>query len=733
MFAWSRSLTKDADISGVLKGSAGTVGTSGADTFVATQTTYTTDDVLVGGDGADVLTINATAAVGRASSVVGIETVNVNTTGMFSAASFDAGGVVGTGTTINVSTVQAGGDGSFAITNLGTGAVVAAATNVTGTLAVTTSAAAAQEVTLSANKATTQTLTLHGTTGTTDAATVTAAGTVGLVTNGTSQIETVNASGNGAAATYNITGAATTYNLTGSQSVTLGGNVTSFDAKTISDATTAGTTTLKITTAGAANLSKAAVDVVDLNVSDAALAYSVRAGQAIKISDETITEVATWDINDNVADNVTTGAISIDLAGVLTTAKGIALNATKTDDYINALSISNNTVANGTALVTAANAAVTLSGSKDFTLEAASTATSFDATGFSGVFKATANATNKAITGGSGNDEITVATATTVTVNGGAGTDTLKITTDVSGLTASNFEVIALTGGVTVSKASLWNGGTQAVTGASNVNISAMDSSTIDLSGLQFKDATTFAVNSGSAAALDATKYTSTTGLTVIGSNVVDTIVGTANADTITGGNGADVITGGAGADVINLTEATAASDVVLLAVAASKAGDEITGFKVGATSPDLVKVDISELNDIVVNVQLAGKGDDLLAADNAATVTVVSAAYDLGTAAGSDMLTISGDYATAGDLETALETGGARALTVNVAFDAGDAFIVAYDNGADTFLAYVTTTAGALDNAKFAAGDLTVTNFATLKGVTDATTFLTNNVEFIA
>lgn len=544
----------------MIKGSAGTTGTSGADTFTAAATadaattTYNTTDVLVGGDGTDVLNIAATAAVGRASSVVGIETINVNTTGMFSGASFDAGGVVGVGTTINVSTAQAGGDGSFAITNLGTGAVIGAAANVTGTLAVTTTAAAAQEVTLLANKAGTQTLTLHGTTGTTDTATVTAAGTVGLTTNGTSQIETVSLSGNGAAATYTITGAPTTINLTGSQSVTVAGDGDNFQAKTISDATTAGTTTLKLTadTTAGADLSKIGTDVIELAFASAAATYTVKAGQALKVSTAN-TAAMTLDLSDNTTTNIT-GAASVDL-GVALHSSGLALDATASSDNITALSLTNSTADQSFVLAAGALADVTVSGTKALTLTNTSTAKSIDATGLSGVLTATANATNSKITGGSGNDVITVATATTVTVNGGAGTDTLKVTTDITGLTATDIEIINLAGGVTLSKASQWSGKTYAITdaGTTNIEISALDASTIDLSGLTFQAASTIAVNNANTVnVLDAAKFVSTQGLTVIGSSVVDTVVGTGNADNISGGLGADVLKGGAGADVID-------------------------------------------------------------------------------------------------------------------------------------------------------------------------------------
>ena len=84
--------------------------------------------------------------------------------------------------------------------------------------------------------------------------------------------------------------------------------------------------------------------------------------------------------------------------------------------------------------------------------------------------------------------------------------------------------------------------------------------------------------------------------------------------------------------------------------------------------------------------------------------------------------------------METALETGGALALTANGAFAADDGFLIAYDNGTNTKIALVTTAAGAADDGNFAANDLTVTDLVMLTGVADATTLTDANfLNFLA
>jgi Ca2+-binding RTX toxin-like protein len=69
---------------------------------------------------------------------------------------------------------------------------------------------------------------------------------------------------------------------------------------------------------------------------------------------------------------------------------------------------------------------------------------------------------------------------------------------------------------------------------------------------------------------------------TIDGGAGADTITGGAGVDTITGGAGIDTITGGAGADIIDLTETTAVTDDVNIAVHSTDGIDVITGFTAG-------------------------------------------------------------------------------------------------------------------------------------------------------
>jgi hypothetical protein len=68
--------------------------------------------------------------------------------------------------------------------------------------------------------------------------------------------------------------------------------------------------------------------------------------------------------------------------------------------------------------------------------------------------------------------------------------------------------------------------------------------------------------------------------------------------------------------------------------------------------------------------------------------------------------------------------------MTANGEWATTEAFLIIYDNNVSSFLALVTTAATVANNAT---GTWVVTNLATLVGVADATTVLTNNFELIA
>ena len=161
---------------------------------------------------------------------------------------------------------------------------------------------------------------------------------------------------------------------------------------------------------------------------------------------------------------------------------------------------------------------------------------------------------------------------------------------------------------------------------------------------------------------------------------------------------------------------------------------DLVSNFLVGATTPDIVHIDLSDLNAAITGIATLVGANSALLADASPTVTAITGAATMTATAGTDIYSIGHATAwTTTTLARALEVGGALALTTPATYTATNGFVVAYDDNANTYLAYVQSTAGTASATTFVANDLTVTNFLQLVGVADATTLLTNNVVIIA
>lgn len=221
------------------------------------------------------------------------------------------------------------------------------------------------------------------------------------------------------------------------------------------------------------------------------------------------------------------------------------------------------------------------------------------------------------------------------------------------------------------------------------------------------------------------------------GGSGADSIVGGTGNDNLTGGTGADVITGGAGVDTITLTEGTASSDIVLLDFVNGGA-DVITGFTTGATTGDILRVDISAIEALSTAgglhtgaTDIVGLADGVSDTDETIQVMTTSAAA----AADANIFVLRGTIGSASELEDALEAGGAFAISgvhANVAAD--DIFFAVYTNGTDAFMAAVRVAVDG-NTATFSTGDLAATNIAQLVGVTSigASTFVVGNFDLTA
>jgi len=229
-------------------------------------------------------------------------------------------------------------------------------------------------------------------------------------------------------------------------------------------------------------------------------------------------------------------------------------------------------------------------------------------------------------------------------------------------------------------------------------------------------------------------------GDTIVSGSGGDTIYGGTGVDTITGGSGADTIYGGAGSDTIILTEGTAAADIVVLDhFERGSHVDTIQGFTNGAGG-DEIQIDISQVElatttgifTAATNLEELQDGTDVAAAQ--ATLELITGAATV--SAGTDIVGLRGaTFATADDVEDALEVGGSFALTVNAdAADANNAFAIVYTNGTDAKVAIVHIVSETASDTDFEAGDLNVIDVATIEGISSigASTFTNANFEFI-
>jgi hypothetical protein len=247
-------------------------------------------------------------------------------------------------------------------------------------------------------------------------------------------------------------------------------------------------------------------------------------------------------------------------------------------------------------------------------------------------------------------------------------------------------------------------------------------------------DATITASGSGN---VTITAVTITDDLTLNASGLEGTLTanlgGVAGTATVTTGTVAVNLTlaNAAGANaVVTLGAANGVVDQLVLGATASGAV-EVTNFLAGSSGD---AIDISVLG--IEGRNLATGAEDLVAVGNAATslaaaagvvLGTVTGATDLATLATANILLVSGDFALSSMVETALELGGSRALTANGTFATTDNFLVAWDDGSNSYLGIVAT-ANANVSTTFGAGDLTITTLVTLVGVSDVTTLTLAN-----
>ena len=535
--------------------------------------------------------------------VVGAFTGNITVDGVL-AKDVAMAGVAG-GATINVA-------GEFGTGISGTDGVTIAAIDATGVTLNTTYTGTATAPSI---------IQINGTGAATDVATISGNGVVSLDNN--ALVETLNLSGNSAAATFNNTNLiATNVTLTGTQNVTYADAAGDLNGVTLTDSST-GTSTLQLNGAvsGSDDLSFIATDKVlissSIGMASGGAGIVVGANADITISNDQTTginidgKIAKADINITTADDTAASGAIIDIT---TTTFDAATNI----DAVNLTASVGKFTATTTLLAT--DSVLTISGTKDVGL-GITTAKTINAAASTGKISLdTNNASLTSITTGSGADTVTVDQAAAYTVNLGDGNNNLTMAAGISAsgsfTTGSGNDIVAIgdadsqvlvTGAgsdsvtiahnivsdaiivmgdgvdtLTLSDTDGWDvsgAANFAVTGVETINISALTSGTVTLSAAQFANDNAF-VLSGNAIAVDTMSITNVgaAGATIDASNVThdatqastliltgkaalkDIITGSAKNDTITATTGGDSIDGGLGTDTFNASSLAAAT-----------------------------------------------------------------------------------------------------------------------------------------------------------------------------
>lgn len=549
----------------------------GVENVNASFTTFGTGTVNAGGVKTGTLTLsqlqpgangNATAngtvgslMIKAGAGVIGTLTVDNITAG--SAVVVDAGSAA------TVTTTTAGAKGSMTISG---GAKTGTATAVADTIKVTVSKAAA-------------TVNIDGVTASKGAATVVFGESATIANGAATAVDTLDISSSFPAtssktgtATLTTAAAVTSVNFSGSNDQVLAGSSALFTGKKITDTSSAKSTLNLTTLAADADLSKVAVDFIKVSDDDATQRTITLADKAtINIAKDNGANGLIIDADDGVATTYLKGTLNLELSADATTSTLTVDGSGTTDDGFDTINLSVTADQSGLDLVTGSGVVVA-TGAKALVLGAAATAKSLDASAMTGdvtvnfdntsdivtvttgagadtfTNATTAIGTKVTINSGAGNDAFTMLTGAKAAINGGDGYDKVTLVGDITSLTMSNVEELAMSSAVTSAKTSQLNGKEMIISGATTFTFgtaaSNFDTDSIDLSKLTINDATGFTVDVSNG--LAAANYTSVTPVTVTGSSIADIIKGTANGDTLNGGAGNDTITGNNGADTIN-------------------------------------------------------------------------------------------------------------------------------------------------------------------------------------
>jgi Ca2+-binding RTX toxin-like protein len=301
-----------------------------------------------------------------------------------------------------------------------------------------------------------------------------------------------------------------------------------------------------------------------------------------------------------------------------------------------------------------------------------------------------------------------------------------SINATVSGSGATTVTLLnAGTGSLTLTSSGLGNKVYTALTSSNDVTATFTDTGTITITAATVTDDATFDFSGASGA-------------------VTAALSGVADALTVTGSADAAFtsLTVGAAAQVTTVTlGVNGVTDQLVTGAATDTSTLEITNFVAGLTAAG-VAVSGSDAIDLdIVGIEAYGETSDLVIPGTAASVannaTIVIADIAVGTPTDlaaisqtANIIVLDGNLATNDMVEDALEAAGSTALTVSGTIADNDGFLVAWDDGTNSYLSLVSSRADAntTDGQTFATGELESKTLVTFVGISDVDTLTAAN-----
>ena len=208
----------------------------------------------------------------------------------------------------------------------------------------------------------------------------------------------------------------------------------------------------------------------------------------------------------------------------------------------------------------------------------------------------------------------------------------------------------------------------------------------------------------------------------------VDTVVATAGANIIRTGAGVDIVTAGTGTDTVSL--GAAAADKILFTATNQLVTNSVTITDWETTK--IIDFDISATLSAGGKTQVELNANADAVATDAGVITATTS-LDLDTATDNDILLVlnsTTNINTTDALETSLEFGGTYQLkNAAAAMAVGDTFLVAYDDGSNSYISMVTANSVIAADSFFGAGTLDAVQIIQLTGVASATSVVTGDI----